>query len=91
MEFLIFLKVVLLDPSLHILFLMTGSALTLALKLMMRHDELKNVKHGVLRGALVEVWGTQILFHSIRLKKKVFINMCNTNLYVHYLPRYQGA
>ena len=30
-------------------------ALQLALKLAMRHDEHENVKHGVLRDALVEV------------------------------------
>ena len=51
---------------------MTGSALNLALKLMMSHDELEKVKHGVLLDALLEVWGTRILFHSIRLKKFVY-------------------
>ena len=56
----------------------------------MRLDEFENVQHGVPRDALVDVWGTQILFHSIRLKKMV-INMWNTTLYVHYLPRYQGG
>ena len=44
-----------------IIILMTGSALTL--KLVLQHDELKNVNHVVLRGALVEVSGIQILFH----------------------------
>ena len=44
-----------------IIILMTGSALTL--KLVLHHDELKNVNHVVLRGALVEVSGIQILFH----------------------------
>ena len=39
---------------LHFLFLLTGS-LNLALKLVMRHDELENVKHGVLGDALVDV------------------------------------
>ena len=48
---------------------MTGTALNLALKLVVRHYEFENVKHGVLREALVEVSGTQILFHWIGLKK----------------------
>ena len=47
-------------------------ALQLALKLAMRHDEHENVKQGVLRDTLVEVWGTQILFLSIRLKNLVY-------------------
>ena len=34
---------------------MTGSALDLALQVVVRHDELVNVKHGVLRDALVDV------------------------------------
>ena len=59
---------------------MTGSALNLAVTLVMHHDEL--VQHGVLRDARVEVWGTQILFHSIMLWK--------TTWYMHYLPKYQG-
>ena len=46
----------------------------------MRHDELENVKHWDLRDAIVEVWGTQILFHSIRLKNSV-----------NYFPRYRGG
>ena len=49
---------------------MTGSALNLALKLVIRHDELENVSHGVLRDALAEeVSGTQILLPWIGLKK----------------------
>ena len=48
---------------------MTGSALNFALKLVVLHVELENVKHGVLHDALVEVSETQILFHWIRLKK----------------------
>ena len=48
---------------------MTGSALTLILKLEIRHDELEYVNHGVLRDTLVEVSGTQILFQWIGLKK----------------------
>ena len=47
---------------------MTGSASNLPLKLAMQNDKLKNVNHVVLRGALVEVSGTQILFHWIGLK-----------------------
>ena len=50
---------------------MTGSASNLTLKLVMRHDELKNVNHGVLLGALAEVSGTNILFLWIGLKKLV--------------------
>ena len=34
---------------------MTGSASNLTLKLLLHHDELKNVNHVVARGALVEV------------------------------------
>ena len=37
---------------------MTGSALNLALKLVVLHVELESVKHGVLCDALVEVSGT---------------------------------
>ena len=47
---------------LHFLFLMTGSALNLALKLVLQYNELKNVKHGVLCDALVEVTATQNLW-----------------------------
>ena len=52
MEFFIFLtKLFYLIPRLiiciYFLFLMTGSALDLALKFVARHDELENVKHGV--------------------------------------------
>ena len=48
---------------------MTGSASNLTLKLVLHHDELKNVNHVVLCGALVEVSRIQILFHWTRLKK----------------------
>ena len=48
---------------------MTGSALNLALQLVVLHVELENVKHGVLRDALVEVPEIRILFHWIGLKK----------------------
>ena len=41
---------------------MTGSALNLALKLVLQYNELKNVKHGVLCDALVEVTATQNLW-----------------------------
>ena len=50
---------------------MTGSASNLTLKLVLHHDELKNVNHIVLFGALVDVSGIQILFHWIGLKKLV--------------------
>ena len=46
---------------------MTASASYLTLKFVMRHDELKNVNHKVLLGALVS--GTQIRFLGIRLNK----------------------
>ena len=49
---------------------MTGSALNLALTLVVHHDELENVKHGALVN--VEVLGTQILFHWIRIKKLAY-------------------
>ena len=42
---------------------MTGSALNFALKLVVLHVQLESEKHGVLHDALVEVSGTQILFH----------------------------
>ena len=48
----------------------------------MHHYDLKN--HVILRGALVEVSGTHILFQWIGLKK-----LYNTTLYVHYLLKYQ--
>ena len=51
---------------------MTGSASDLALKFVMLHVELENVKHGVLRGALVEVSETQILFHWVGLKNLAY-------------------
>ena len=47
---------------------MTGIALNLALKTVVRHDELNNVKHGVPLDIHVVVSGTQILFHWIGLK-----------------------
>ena len=47
---------------------MTISALNLALKLVVLHVDLESVKHEVLCDALVEVSGTHILFHWIRLK-----------------------
>ena len=58
---------------------MTGSVLNLALKSVVRNDELDYVKHGVLRDTLVEVLGTQILFHWIGIiklaKKHVLYNL----------------
>ena len=60
---------------------MTGSALK-ALKLAIRHDELENVNR-VLLDALVEVSGTQILFHWIGLKKLPSIHMRNMALFEH--------
>ena len=38
----------------NFLILMTGSTSNLTLKLVLHHEELKNVNHAVLRGALVE-------------------------------------
>ena len=55
----------------YFLILMTGSASNLTLMLVLHHDEHKNVNHVVIRGALVEVSGIQILFHWIGLKKLV--------------------
>ena len=46
---------------------MTGNALNLALKLVVLHVELENVKHGVFCDALLEV--SETLFHWIGLKK----------------------
>ena len=54
---------------LYFLFLKPGSSLNLALKSVIRHDKLDNMKHGVLRDTLVEVSGIQILFRWIGLKK----------------------
>ena len=72
---------VLLDPQINYLVLFFNSDdSNLTLKLMLHHDELKNVNHVVLRGALVEVSGIQILFHWIGLKSWSR-NMCNTTLY----------
>ena len=62
--------------------MMTEKALNLALKLVIRHDELENVNQGVLRDALVDILETQILFHWIGLKKLAY------NI-VHYHLRYQ--
>ena len=46
------------------------SVLNLDLKSLVHdHEKLKNVNHGVLLDALVEVLGTQILFQWIGLKK----------------------
>ena len=61
---------------LYFKFLMTGSALNLALQLVVLRVELESVKHGVLRDALVEVSGTQNLFHWIGLKKLVYKYVC---------------
>ena len=69
---------------------MTGSALNLALKLVVLHVELQNMEHGVLRDALAKVSETQILFYWIGLKKLAY-NMWITTLFVHYIPRYQGG
>ena len=44
------------------------NAFNLAFTLVLLHVELESVKHGVLRDVLVEVSGTQIFFHWIRLK-----------------------
>ena len=65
----------LIDPQINNLFyfliLITGSASNLIFRLVLRHAELKNVNHGVHRGALVEVSGTQTIYHWIGLKKMV--------------------
>ena len=78
--------------GLYFSFLMTGSALNLAFKLVVLHVELENVKHGVLLDVLVEVSETQLLFHWIGIKKLVYkINMWSTTLLVNYTPKYQGG
>ena len=56
----------------------------------MCHDKLKNVNHGVLLDVLVEVSGTQFLFHWIGCKNLAYI-WRYTSLYMHYLLRYQGG
>ena len=43
------------------LFIMTGSSSILALKLVMRHDELESVNHGVLLDVIVEISENQFL------------------------------
>ena len=48
----------------------------MALKLVVLHVELESVKHGVLRDALVEVSGTQNLFHWIELKNGNYNIVC---------------
>ena len=50
---------------------MTGSASNLTFKLVLHHDELKNVNYAVLCVAIVEVSGIQILFHWTGIKKLV--------------------
>ena len=73
MEFFSFANFFTLIPRIlichYFLFLMSGSVLNLALQSLVHHDELKNVKYGV---RLVEVSGTQILFHCIGLKKLAY-------------------
>ena len=51
---------------------MTGSALNFTLNLVVLHVELENVKHGVLRDALVEVLRNSNPFHWIGLKKLAY-------------------
>ena len=63
--------------------MMTESALNLASKLVIRHDELENTNHEVLRDALVEVSGTQILFHWIGFKKLAYKQLKHGALFVH--------
>ena len=48
---------------------MTGSILDLAVKLVMRHDELKNVSAESSVTPLLKSEGLKSIFHSIRLKK----------------------
>ena len=50
----------------YFLILMTGSASNLTLKLVVLHDELESVKHGVLHDTLVEVSGTQVHFRQFQ-------------------------
>ena len=72
--------------------MMTGLAIHLVLQLVVRYDELENLKHGVPRATIVEVSVTQILFHWIDLKKLAnAIYMWITALFVHCILRYQGG
>ena len=69
---------------------MTRSAFYLAFKLVVLHVELKNVKHGVLRDAPVEVSETQILFHLIGLKKLAYTPV-NYNIVCALYPEIPGG
>ena len=69
---------------------MTGSALNLALQLVVLHVELKNLKHGVVRDVLVEVSETQILFHWIGLKKLAYKHV-NYNIVCALYPEIPGG
>ena len=66
---------------------MTGSALNLALKLVVLNVELESVKRGVLRDALVEVLGTRIFLHWIGLKLDRPFIMWITTLFVHSIQQ----
>ena len=63
---------------------MTKSAFNLALKLLVLHVELQNMKHGVLHDALVEVSEPSNSFLLDRAQKGGLV-------FVHYIPRYQGG
>ena len=62
----------------------------MALKFVIRHNEVENVNHGVLRDALVEVSGTQILFHWIGLKKLAYKNVKHS-LICAFTPEIPGG
>ena len=68
---------------------MSGSALNLALKLVVLNVELQNVKHGDLHGAPIEVTETQILFHWIGLKKLAY-KLVNYNIVCGQYPEIPG-
>ena len=70
---------------LYFWFLLNGSVLNLALKLVVLHVELENVNHGVL-----EVSETQILFHCISLKKLAYSHV-NYNIVCASYPEIPGG
>ena len=94
MEFFYFLNLFYLVSRLiiclHFIFLMIGSALNLAVKLGMRHDELKTCNTESSVTSMQKSEGLKSF--SIRLGSKSWSkNMWNTTLFVHYFPGYQGG
>ena len=69
---------------------MTGSASNLTSKLVVQQDELKNVNHAVLRGALVELGLRDSKPFPLLRAQKVGPETCETQpcTYMPYLLRY---